>query len=102
MPEYLQDSHDGDEWAVASILEGRVVALLYLSDIAPELGSHVDAPSAEFMIRQWARKATDDLRQLQQLGTVSAGAVTTDEFAERRQLAGCARGLIMTTHSMRP
>jgi hypothetical protein len=87
IPEYLQDSHDGDEWAVASILEGRVVALLYLTDIAPELGRHVDAPAAEFMIRQWARKATDDLRQLQQLGAVSAGVVAAVGFEEIWKLA---------------
>lgn len=91
IPEYLQDSHDGDEWAVAAILEGRVVALVYLADIAPELCGHVDAPSAEFMIKQWARKAPDDLQQLQQLGAVTAGVVTSDGFRERWPLAAWAQ-----------
>ncbi|MVW80159.1 hypothetical protein [Bordetella sp. 02P26C-1] len=92
IPEYLQDSHDGAEWAVASILEDRVVALLYLTDIAPELGDHVNEPSAEFMIEQWARKATGDLQQLQLLGAVRVGVVTTGGFEERWPLAAWAPG----------
>lgn len=91
LPESLSDTHDGDEWAIAAILGGRVVALLYLTDIAPELGSHVGAPSAEFMIRQWARKGKADFLQLRALGNVSAGIVGSGHFEERWRLGDFQR-----------
>lgn len=87
IPEYLQDSHDGDEWAIAAILEGRVVALRYISDIAPELLPFLDTTSAEFVIKRWVQKAPTDLSELQALGNVSAGIVTAEGFNERWGLA---------------
>lgn len=88
LPESLSDTHDGDEWAIAAILGGRVVALRYLADVAPSLTKHLGAPSAEFVIKRWVQTAPADLRELQALGDVSAGIVTEDGFEARWQLAG--------------
>lgn len=62
IPEYLQDSHDGDEWALAAILGGRVVALRYISDIAPEITQFLGGPAAGFAFRRWLIKGPKELR----------------------------------------
>lgn len=85
--EYLANLRQGDEWAIASILLGRIVALLYISNIASELVEHLDTPSAEFMIKRWVQTAPADLLELQALGNVSAGIVTAEGFEERWELA---------------
>lgn len=85
--EYLASLRQGDEWALASILFGRVVALLYMSKIAPELVEHLDTPGAEFKVKRWAQTAPADLLDPQALGNVSAGIVTADGFEERWRLA---------------
>jgi hypothetical protein len=87
IPEYLINSSDGNEWAIAAILESRVVALLYLEDIAPDAARYMDTPSAEFVIRRWAQGKPKDLLELQALGPVSVGMVTVDGFVECRKLA---------------
>lgn len=74
IPEYLQDTHDGDEWAIAAILGGRVVALRYIADIAPEI------ELIESAIKQWLARDPIDLHELQALGDVSVGIVTSDGF----------------------
>lgn len=83
LPESMCDTHDGDEWALAAILGERVVALRYLSDI-PSLVvvTQINGPSAEFSIRQWLHEKPMELRELQVLGKVSAGVVSSDGFAE--------------------
>lgn len=75
IPEYLQDSHDGDEWAIAAILGGRVVALRYISDIAPEI------QLTESAVREWLDSNPVDLHDLRALGPVSVGMVGVDGFA---------------------
>ena len=87
IPECFVKTCQDDDWAIAAILLDRAVALLYLSEIAPELGAHVDAPSSEFMIKQWARKATPDFLELQALGEVSVGVITANGFEARWKLA---------------
>ena len=87
IPESLSGTHDGDEWAVAAILGDRVVGLLYLADVAPEVAKHPGQPSMELMVKQWAREATLDLLQLQTLGDVHAGIVTGEGFEARWKLA---------------
>jgi|GEM_PF-2036765 len=81
IPEYLQDSHDGDEWAIAAVPGERVVALRYISDFAPE----VDL--TEQAIRIWLDSSPIDLHELQALGDVSVGVVSGDGFEARWQLA---------------
>lgn len=85
--ESLSTSHDDAEWAIAAILNDRVVALLYLTDIEPNLAQYLDTAAAELMVRQWAGKATPDFQQLRMLGDVSAGVVTADGFEARWKLA---------------
>lgn len=87
LPESIADSHDGDEWAIAALMAGRVVALLYLSDVAPEIVGHLDTPAVEFVVKRWTQTAPDALLELQALGDVSAGTVTADGFEERWELA---------------
>jgi len=86
IPEYLSKFDHDDEWAIAAILRDRAVALLYLADIAPELSAYVGTPSLERVIRDWAQKAPTDFQQLQELGDVAAGIVTSEGFEERWQL----------------
>lgn len=86
IPESIYAS-DEPEWAIAAVLGDRVVALLHLADIAPTLVPHLDTISAEFHVKQWARKATPDFQQLQALGDVSAGVLTTDGFEAHWRLA---------------
>lgn len=81
IPESLQDSHDGEEWAIAAILGGRVVALRYISDIAPEI------ELTESAIREWLNDSPIELRELQSLGNVNTGIVTAEGFVERWDLA---------------
>lgn len=86
IPEYLQDSHDGDEWAIAAILGGRVVALRYISDIAPEITQFLGGKAAGFAFRRWIGSEPTELRELQALGPVSVGIVGADGFLERRKI----------------
>lgn len=81
IPEYLQDTHDGDEWAIAAILAGRVVALRYISDIAPEI------ELTESAIREWLDSNPLDLRELRALGMVSLGMVGTGGFLSKWPIA---------------
>ena len=77
IPESLSDTYDGAEWTIAAILGGRVVALLYLADIAPEIASE------ETAIRNWTLTKPLSVRELQALGEVSAGLVSAEGFEER-------------------
>lgn len=86
IPEYLQDSHDGDEWAVAAILEGRVVALLYLEDVAPQLMRHLHGPEWEFVVRRWVQLESEEIDSIQELGQLVIGVVQGDGLTERWQL----------------
>lgn len=101
IPEYLDQIRHGDEWAIAAILLGRVVALLYISNVAPDLVEHLDTPSAEFVIKRWVQTAPADLLELQALGNVSAGIVTADGFEERWELAEWRPGEILS-HEIDP
>ena len=76
IPEYLSGTYDGDEWALAAILGERVVALLYIADIAP------DVPLNAESIKQWTLTDPVDLLELQLLGAVSVGTVGSNGFTE--------------------
>jgi len=83
LPEAVCDSHCGDEWALAAIRGERVVALSYLSDIAPPaVIDQLHGTAAEFSVRQWLRKEPMALCELRALGDVSVGIVSSDGFAE--------------------
>lgn len=83
IPEYLTDSHDGDEWAIAAIMGGRVVALRYITDIAPQLTKYLDsAATPTLLIKQWMQTSPIELRELQMLGEISAGLITSEGFID--------------------
>ncbi|CAM3747854.1 hypothetical protein [Bordetella tumulicola] len=86
IPEYFSEIRLDDEWAIAAVLHDQAVALLYLSDVAPEISEYLDTPSWEFAVRRWAQKATPDFQQIQALGDVVAGIVTGEGFEERWRL----------------
>ncbi|OZI64630.1 hypothetical protein [Bordetella genomosp. 4] len=75
IPESLQDSHDGDEWAIGALLGGRVVALRYISDIAPHIALEAQP------ITEWLHSDPLELRELHALGPVGVGLVGTDGIA---------------------
>jgi len=80
IPESLSDTYDGAEWAIAAILSGRVVALRYIADIAPEIAQD------EAAIRRWALCKPPEVRELQALGTLSAGLISAEGFEESWQI----------------
>jgi len=83
IPEYLCGTSDGADWALGVIVGERVVALSYLACIGPaSVIDQLDGAGAEFAIRQWLHKSPLELRELQALGDVSVGVVTTDGFVE--------------------
>lgn len=87
IPEYLDTLRRGDEWAIAAVLADRAVALLYLSDVAPDLTEYLGTPSAEFTIKRWVQRAPADLLELKALGDVYAGTVGVDGFEMHWKLA---------------
>ena len=86
LPESISDTHDDDEWAIAAILNGRVVALHYLADVAPEIvGQNI--PETESAIRERFGQSPREVTELQALGKVHAGIVTGDGFESKWKLA---------------
>lgn len=84
IPEYLQDSRDGDEWAIAAVLGERVVALRYIADIAPEITQFLDSQVA---FRRWLASDPVKISELNELGDVSVGFVTAEGFDQHFRLA---------------
>jgi hypothetical protein len=80
IPKHLAESIDVNEWAIAAILRDRVVALLYISDIAPNITRFLGTTASEFVIKRWAEGNPPDLLKLQKLGRVSAGKITSKGF----------------------
>lgn len=77
--------YQGAGWALAAIAGGQVVALRYVRDVAPaEVADHLDGPHAQFFVRQWMLTAAAGpaVRELQALGDVSIGMVSSWEFVE--------------------
>jgi len=77
LPESLSDTHDGDEWAIAAILGGRVVALRYISDIAPGV------PLRPLAIKDWLQHDEHLLHEMRGLGSLGVGLVNSDGFQLR-------------------
>lgn len=88
IPESLQDTHDGDEWAIAAILGGRVVALRYISDVASEI------EPTESAIKAWLKTNPIYLRELQALGPANLGVVGADGFLSKWPIAAWRRPVV--------
>ena len=84
IPETLEKSYKGSGWALAAILDGQVVAIRYLSDIAPAISEQLGGDHDGFFIRQWIQTADAGpfVRELQALGEVSVGMCSCWEFTE--------------------
>lgn len=86
--ESLASQYHGAGWALASILDGQVVALRYIADVAPEkvADAVVDGgPHAAFFVRQWLNtvEAAPVVRELHSMGQVSVGMCSAWEFCEK-------------------
>lgn len=87
IPESLASHYHGAGWAIAAIAGGKVVALRYIEDVAPlavadavaQGGSH-----ARFFVDQWIKttEALPVVRELQALGQISLGMLSSWEFVE--------------------
>lgn len=93
IPECLAGTHIGNEWAIAAIFGDRVVALRYLTDIAPELSARSSDSDIAPAIKSWLRQEAKELRDLQALGDIATGIVTGDGFVEkwRHECRGSSR-----------
>lgn len=84
----LANQYHGSGWALAAIAGGRVVALRYVTDVAPDAVADVVAAGgshAAFFVRQWlgTSEAGPVVRELQALGEVSVGMCSCWEFVEQ-------------------
>lgn len=84
----LADQYHGAGWALAAITGGQVVALRYVTDVAPDAVADAVAdggPHAAFFVRQWlgTSEAGPVVRELQALGQVSVGMCSAWEFVEQ-------------------
>jgi hypothetical protein len=80
----LSKEYNGSGYALAAILDGQVVSIRYLADVAPIIADHLDGPNARFFVRQWIQSADSGqiVRELQALGDVSIGMLSGWEFTE--------------------
>jgi len=83
----LASQYHGAGLALAAIMGGKVVALRYVADVAPEQVADAVAEGgahAAFFVRQWlgTAEAAPVVRELQALGEVSVGMCSAWEFCE--------------------
>ncbi|RTZ41108.1 hypothetical protein EKL30_15595 [Candidimonas sp. SYP-B2681] len=85
IPESLAGSYRGDGWALAATLNGQVVAIRYISEIAPGIAEQLEGPHASLFVKQWlgTLEAMSVVRELQALGKVSLGMCRNWEFLEQ-------------------
>ncbi|MGB3290913.1 MAG: hypothetical protein WBA83_16700 [Burkholderiaceae bacterium] len=84
IPESLASAYKGAGWALAAVLDGRVVALRYIQAAAPSIADQLDGQHAEFFMKQWldTAEARVIVRELQALGKISVGICSNREFIE--------------------
>ena len=90
LPESLSHQYHGSGWAVAAITGGQLVALRYVSDLAPELTDDLiddlieGGSIARAAVQKWIASdaAGSAVRELQALGDVSVGRCSCGEFVE--------------------
>ena len=85
IPESLASAYHGAGWALAAVLDGQVVALRYIEDVAPVIAEQMGGAHDAFFIRQWIQttEASQIVRELQALGEVSVGMCSCWEFIEQ-------------------
>ena len=86
IPESLSHQYHGAGWALAAITGGRLIALRYVSDLAPELDDDLieGGNTARAAVQKWfaSDAAGPAVRELQALGEVSVGMCSCGEFVE--------------------
>lgn len=88
IPESLSHQYHGAGWALAAITGGQLVALRYVSDLAPELDDDLiddlieGGSIARAAVQKWIASdaAGPSVRELQALGEVSVGMCSCGEF----------------------
>ena len=90
IPESLSRQYHGSGWALAAITGGQLVALRYVSDLAPELTDDLiddlieGGSIARAAVQKWIASdaAGHVVRELQALGEVAVGMCSCGEFVE--------------------
>ena len=81
----IADQYHGYGLALAAIVNGQPVRLIYLRDVVPEgMQEHLESQHGQFFVRQWLQTdaAAPVVRELQALGQVSVGMCSAWEFCE--------------------
>ena len=86
IPESLSHQYHGAGWALAAITGGQLVALRYVSDMAPELDDDLieGGSAARAAVQKWiaSEAAGPAVREMRALGEVSVGMCSCGEFVE--------------------
>jgi hypothetical protein len=81
----LANAYHGTGWALVAILNGHIVAIRYIDELADvTLPDQLDGDHAAFFARQWlqTKQAAPVVRELQVLGQVSVGMCKDWKFTE--------------------
>lgn len=86
IPENLASQYHGAGWALAASVNGQLVALRYIANVAPDLdeGLAEGGSQARAAVQAWIASdaAGPAVRELQALGQVSVGMCSSWEFVE--------------------
>lgn len=86
IPETLAGVYQGAGYALAASVGGRIVALRYITDLAPELDEALilGGEAARRAVQAWMLSAAagPSVRELQALGEVHVGICSSWEFVE--------------------
>jgi hypothetical protein len=80
IPESLDAAYKGSGWAVAATLNGVVVGIRYIEDVAPEID--LDDPYSSIAAWIESPAAAPVVRELQALGQVCVGMVSNWTLTE--------------------
>lgn len=76
IPNHLANSYHGAGWALAAVLDGKVVRIVYLDDVLPDF----DPDNVQSAIT--SEEIAPTVRELQALGAISVGMLSGWEFTE--------------------
>lgn len=86
IPDAIAGQYHGAGYALAAIINGQLVALRYIEDVAPALEEQLaeGGSTARVAIMEWINwpDASPVVRELQALGEVSVGMCSTWEFVQ--------------------
>ena len=88
IPENLAPQYHGAGWALVAVAGGQLVKLVYLADVSPAFEQMMQQPGADNHGAFFARQALSlpdvgpTIRELQALGQISVGMLSSWEFLE--------------------